>query len=603
MSSVAIDVRYKELVFKENIRLVIWDLDETFWSGTITEGGILYNKEYHDVVIELARRGIMSSICSKNDHGTVEALLKENNIWNYFIFPSIDWNPKAPRIKEQIEAIGLRPPTVLFIDDNWQNLHQALDLIPGINIAEPAIISQLLDHPQLKGKPDLDLTRLQQYKNNEKKFVEQKTSGSNIEFLRKSDIKVYFEYDLEKNIDRVIELINRTNQLNFTKSRLPEDVEEAKRQLLPFLRQAGTVAGLVRVVDRYGDYGFVGFFAMTELARTYTLKHYCFSCRTLNMYIEHFVYNFINRPVLNVVGDVLSDVHATQAADIDWIRALPIEQLESQSSSDAVRFNHVYARGGCDLAALMHYFSMNADRIDSEFNTIKNWQSLRLDHSSFLMAALSNLTDDQLAAAAKLGYDRDDFKTAFPQPDSDSDLILLSFWADADIPFYRHRATGLELPYWLIGTGKENYIVDDQAVDAHTNEFSRDRIYNHLRAEWDYCEGLSHVEMVARYRSIIARLPKQALIVMTLANNRDHRHFVDATTPTDKNKDAYNRAIEEAAQNYDNVKLVDFRRLVVGPDDILDMNHLRRDLYFNIYEDILSEARQHKANIATPNPN
>lgn len=54
----------------EPIRLVIWDLDETFWRGTLTEGGISeYVREHHDTVIELARRGI-TSICSKNDHST-----------------------------------------------------------------------------------------------------------------------------------------------------------------------------------------------------------------------------------------------------------------------------------------------------------------------------------------------------------------------------------------------------------------------------------------------------------------------------------------------------------------------------------------------------
>ena len=51
-----------EPVFSEAIRLVIWDLDETFWDGTLTEGGIAYRRDHHDLVVELARRGIMSSI-------------------------------------------------------------------------------------------------------------------------------------------------------------------------------------------------------------------------------------------------------------------------------------------------------------------------------------------------------------------------------------------------------------------------------------------------------------------------------------------------------------------------------------------------------------
>ena len=44
----------------ENVRLVIWDLDETFWKGTLSEGGIEeYVQANHDLVVALARRGIV----------------------------------------------------------------------------------------------------------------------------------------------------------------------------------------------------------------------------------------------------------------------------------------------------------------------------------------------------------------------------------------------------------------------------------------------------------------------------------------------------------------------------------------------------------------
>jgi hypothetical protein len=44
------------------ICLVIWDLDEAFWHGTLTEGGIAhYSIDNHNIVVELARRGIVSS--------------------------------------------------------------------------------------------------------------------------------------------------------------------------------------------------------------------------------------------------------------------------------------------------------------------------------------------------------------------------------------------------------------------------------------------------------------------------------------------------------------------------------------------------------------
>jgi len=145
----------------ENIRLVIWDLDETFWNGTLTEGGI---KEYlnlnHDIVITLAKRGIMSSICSKNDANQVIPILKEKGILEYFIFPSISWSPKGIRIKKLIEDVQLRAPTVMFIDDNPNNRAEVLGTVPGIQVEDELFIEKILSDSRFLGKNDINLTRL-----------------------------------------------------------------------------------------------------------------------------------------------------------------------------------------------------------------------------------------------------------------------------------------------------------------------------------------------------------------------------------------------------------------------------------------------------------
>ena len=89
----------------ENVRLVVWDLDETFWRGTLTEGGIEYQRAAHDIVIELARRGIISSICSKNTLEDVQAILTREGLWDYFVFPSINWEPKGARLAALVAEV------------------------------------------------------------------------------------------------------------------------------------------------------------------------------------------------------------------------------------------------------------------------------------------------------------------------------------------------------------------------------------------------------------------------------------------------------------------------------------------------------------------
>ena len=77
----------------EKIKLVIWDLDETFWKGTLSEGEVEIVKKHVEIVKELARRGIISSISSKNDFEPAKAELEKVGVWDYFIFPLINWNP------------------------------------------------------------------------------------------------------------------------------------------------------------------------------------------------------------------------------------------------------------------------------------------------------------------------------------------------------------------------------------------------------------------------------------------------------------------------------------------------------------------------------
>ena len=137
----------------EAVRLLIWDLDDTYWRGTLTEGGITeYVREHHDIVIKLAQRGIMSSICSKNDEVKVMEILKREGIADYFIFPSISWGPKATRLASIIEAVQLRPATVMFIDDNHLNRAEAVDLIPDLQIEDETFLTRLLVGSPLQGQ-------------------------------------------------------------------------------------------------------------------------------------------------------------------------------------------------------------------------------------------------------------------------------------------------------------------------------------------------------------------------------------------------------------------------------------------------------------------
>ena len=70
----------------DTVKLIIWDLDETFWSGTLSEGGVRIPEENVQLIKDLTSCGIIQSICSKNDLEPAKTVLQESGIWDYFVF-------------------------------------------------------------------------------------------------------------------------------------------------------------------------------------------------------------------------------------------------------------------------------------------------------------------------------------------------------------------------------------------------------------------------------------------------------------------------------------------------------------------------------------
>jgi hypothetical protein len=198
---------------------------------------------------------------------------------------------------------------------------------------------------------------------------------------------VRIERDVARHIDRAVELINRTNQLNFTKLRLPEDPEAARAELLELLQSHVVQAGLVEVFDNYGHYGYVGFYLTRTGATRATLIHYCFSCRILNMGVEIWLYQALGRPDLRIRGTPPSDPQNAEV--VDWVTPVTEAARDTDTvAASQTQRSTVSARGGCVLMPLIHYFTMNASNVVGEYNTMRDGISIRLDHSLCFRHAL-----------------------------------------------------------------------------------------------------------------------------------------------------------------------------------------------------------------------
>ena len=196
---------------RKPVKLVIWDLDETFWKGTLSEEGIELIQGHIDMIRTLVDRGIMCSICSKNDYDAARKAVEVSGVWDLFVFPHIQWSPKGQAIAAMIKGMGLRDENVLLLDDNHLNLEEAQFFNKSLMVVEGTHdLTGLLELPELQGKDDRKHSRLDQYKVMEKKQTEQVDAGlSNTEFLKQSGIKVRIITDIDNHMDRVLEILNR----------------------------------------------------------------------------------------------------------------------------------------------------------------------------------------------------------------------------------------------------------------------------------------------------------------------------------------------------------------------------------------------------------
>src|SRR5262249_1973520 len=195
-------------------------------------------------------------------------------------------------VRDLIEAAQLRPANVLFVDDNHLNREEVAWFATGIQVADPAEpgFDAFVEAIAAAGKPDPDHQRLREYRHLETRAAAATGFVDNTDFLRTSEIAVEVRPVAPDDAPRIHELIGRTNQLNYTKARVDEDAVRA------LLADPATTARAIRVRDRFGDYGLVGFAAVRDGA----VEQLAFSCRILGMGVERAVYERLGRPAITI---------------------------------------------------------------------------------------------------------------------------------------------------------------------------------------------------------------------------------------------------------------------------------------------------------------
>jgi FkbH-like protein len=259
------------------LKCVVWDLDNTLWSGVLVEDGldgIRLDEEAARAVRALDAKGILQSIASKNNLEDALRVLKRFELDHFFIAPQISWGPKSEALRRLQQRLNIGLDTFALIDDQAFERAEVSMTLPEVAVFDPRQLRELLADARL----DLPVTaessgRRLLYKAEDDR-VEAQTgfSGTYEQFLRSCSMSVRIATLAAEHIDRVYELAQRTNQLNISGYRY------SREEISELVRGSGSRAAfVVSAQDRFGSYGLIGFVVFDRTARV--IQDLMFSCR------------------------------------------------------------------------------------------------------------------------------------------------------------------------------------------------------------------------------------------------------------------------------------------------------------------------------------
>lgn len=577
-------VKNKKNIDLHKIKLIIWDLDNTFWNGTISEGPITPILDHIELVRRLSKRGFLNSICSKNDYDICRQELISQGIWEYFVFPSIDWNAKGQRISTIISEMKLREENVLFLDDEPYNLHQALNTCPKITCGNandmiPTIKSLLKEFPE-----DTSMSRLKQYQSLQIKNEHRKKYSSDEAFLRLSEIKVSISYDTQKHIDRIVELIHRTNQLNFTKNRMSEN------EISDLISNNDIECGLVSVKDKYCDYGFVGFYAINKIK--HRLIHFLFSCRTIGMGIEQFVYSELAYPHIEIVGDVVSSLD--KISKPDWIQRVETPSFYNKTLINDDGVFKILAKGPCDVSQVIPYFA-NSPYFDTEFSYISRYKPGHyiesFNHTSQILT-LSRLTPilksefiRELPFMDEAYFETTIFSKKY-------NYIILSLVTDYALGLYQYkRDPNIIVPlgqYTIDYTKYDNWF-EIMKQQSSLSDQDIETCYNYFTSHFEFIGCIQEDILLRNLKEIRNKLDKDTWLLLL---NGAERPFHGIEKKGYSNRHPRHIRLNQLVSSYVQKELpktaiIDVNTCMDEEYPYLDtINHYKKNVYFKIAQQI-----------------
>lgn len=277
-------------------KVIVVDLDDTLWPGVLAETGAPFPPHLaedvhphhlylglHEALLALRDRGVLLACVSKNDADVVRGL------WSYppalaratklvlddFATHRIGWGDKVDSIIEIARELDLGLDTFAFIDDNPHERERVRTRLPDVMVLGEnpfGVRWQLLTHPafQIPHVTDEARRRPAMVRGQLARERERVASPDPSAFAASLDMRVVIRRSHD-HLDRVLELVHRTTQLNTTGEK-PSRAELARCTIYT-----------LSAVDRFADYGLVG----ACIVDGDTIRQVVTSCRVIGLGLDH----------------------------------------------------------------------------------------------------------------------------------------------------------------------------------------------------------------------------------------------------------------------------------------------------------------------------
>ncbi len=277
----------------DKVKCVAWDLDGTLWEGTLLEDGPegrLPREGAVELVEALDARGILQTVVSKNDHDDAWPVVAGLGLEGHFLYPAINWGPKSESLKQVASRLNIGLDTFAFVDDSPFERAEVRAALPMVRVYSHEQLAELLERPEFD-VPVTELSRRRRVTYQEqvrRERASESFGGDYLEFLRGSALRLsIFEPREQRHVERCLELVQRSNQLNLSTRRYSREEFEELLQL------PGILSLALHCEDRFGDYGLIGFVAVDERNEEPRVRDFVLSCRVAQKRVEHAFFRWL----------------------------------------------------------------------------------------------------------------------------------------------------------------------------------------------------------------------------------------------------------------------------------------------------------------------